>query len=651
MKEFRLDIQGLRALAVISVILFHTKINLFNGGYIGVDIFFVISGYLITKIIFYDIKQNTFSLFSFYHRRARRILPALIITILLVLIFSFFFTLDSGFKFIGNSVIASLFFFSNILFWSKSIDYYGLDGEFNPLVHTWSLALEEQFYLFFPLLFIFFNKKYLTKIIFCIIILSLLFAQFGGNLNFKYPYYEKNLYFWNPSYYGTFFSPVGRIWELLFGGLILLINEKYNIKKNSFVALISFLIIILSIILLNNNSQIPSILLIPPVVATGLLILFNDNNNNKTILNKLLTSNIFKFIGDISYSLYLIHLPIFVFYRYIAFDNYNLYGIIVCIILSILISFLIWKYIEQPFRKKNKVSNKFFINFIISSIFLLTFTGFMIKNNVIKSYNFDTMKKLYPNIYGNLNELYQTEILEYKKNIIKNKTFSNNDKTKKILIIGNSYSHNLFRALEQNKNLFPNLEFNNYQLKLRNLGEYYNSSDEYVEFYNSKKFKKADIIIISNRYKFLQPKTSRGDIAAIKNLLKISKQNNKKLIITGNSAIFFGAGDNALKFIINRNKHKFIKNNNLIFEEETKIEKFNLLYKVDKNSEKIIKQLAKDLNLTYLDKLKYVCNKDNNTCETVTPKGTIIFFDYSHTTMEGAKYLGEKIAKMNWLKF
>ena len=131
MKEFRLDIQGLRALAVISVILFHTKINLFNGGYIGVDIFFVISGYLITKIIFYDIKQNTFSLFSFYHRRARRILPALIITILLVLIFSFFFTLDSGFKFIGNSVIASLFFFSNILFWSKSIDYYGLDGEFN----------------------------------------------------------------------------------------------------------------------------------------------------------------------------------------------------------------------------------------------------------------------------------------------------------------------------------------------------------------------------------------------------------------------------------------------------------------------------------------------------------------------------------------
>ena len=226
MKKIRLDIQGLRALAVIFVILFHTKINLFNGGYIGVDIFFVISGYLITKLIYQDIKQNSFSLLSFYHRRARRILPAFIITILLVLIFSFFFTLDSGFKFIGYSVIASLLFFSNIFFWHNSIDYYGLDAELNPLVHTWSLALEEQFYLFFPLLLIFFYKKHLIKIISLIIILSLFFGQFGGNLKFNYPYFEKNFYFWNPSYFGTFFSPIGRIWELLIGALILLINEK-----------------------------------------------------------------------------------------------------------------------------------------------------------------------------------------------------------------------------------------------------------------------------------------------------------------------------------------------------------------------------------------------------------------------------------------
>lgn len=651
MKKIRLDIQGLRALAVIFVILFHTKINLFNGGYIGVDIFFVISGYLITKLIYQDIKQNSFSLLSFYHRRARRILPAFIITILLVLIFSFFFTLDSGFKFIGYSVITSLLFFSNIFFWYKSIDYYGLDAEFNPLVHTWSLALEEQFYLFFPLLLIFFYKKHLIKIISFIIILSLFFAQFGGNLNFNYPYFEKNFYFWNPSYFGTFFSPIGRIWELLFGALILLINEKYKVKKNSLIALASFIIIIFSFFLLDNNSQIPSILLIPPVISTGLIILFNDSSNDKIIINKILISNTSKFFGDISYSLYLTHLPIFVFYRYIAFDNHNLIGLIICITLSIFISFLIYKYIEDPFRRQNKISNKFFINFILSSFILLFILGFLINKSIIKSYKFEAIQNLYPNIYGNLEEIYLPEIREYRKNIMKNKSFSNEDKTKKILIIGNSFSENLFRALEQNKELFPNLEFSNYKLKLRMLSKYYEYDNEYIKFYNSERFEKADIILISNRYNFLGTKHDRGDISAIKNLLNITKQKEKKLIISGNSAIFFGAGDNALKFIINKNKDEFIKNKNLIYEEETKLQKFNLLYEIDRNAEKIIKQLANELGITYLDKLKYVCDTKKKTCETVTPSGEIIFFDYSHTTMAGAKYLGEKIAKMNWLNF
>ena len=129
---FRLDIQGLRAIAVIFVILFHTKISYFSGGYIGVDIFFVISGYLITQIIYKDITKDKFSITNFYHRRARRILPALFCTIFIVLIFSFFFILDSGFKFIGKTLISSLFFYSNYFFWRQNLDYYGLDGEFNP---------------------------------------------------------------------------------------------------------------------------------------------------------------------------------------------------------------------------------------------------------------------------------------------------------------------------------------------------------------------------------------------------------------------------------------------------------------------------------------------------------------------------------------
>tara|TARA_A100001015_G_scaffold49848_1_gene54971 strand:+ start:50 stop:574 length:525 start_codon:yes stop_codon:yes gene_type:complete len=151
--KYRSEIDGLRALAVFPVVFFHAEFELFRGGYVGVDIFFVISGYLITSLILKDIKNNNFSLLNFYERRARRILPALFLIFFFISILSFLFLTRSELSGYFKSLISSLFFYSNFYFW-KASPYFESTADSQPLLHTWSLSIEEQFYIFFPLVLI-----------------------------------------------------------------------------------------------------------------------------------------------------------------------------------------------------------------------------------------------------------------------------------------------------------------------------------------------------------------------------------------------------------------------------------------------------------------------------------------------------------------
>ena len=189
--KYRSEIDGLRAIAVIPVVFFHAGFNFFSGGYVGVDVFLVISGYLITTIILRELESKTFSIANFYERRARRILPALVFVIIITSILSFIFLTKSELSGYFRSVIATLLFYSNFYFW-KTSPYFRSESDLEPLLHTWSLSIEEQFYLLFPLLLIF-SFKYLKKYIFFLFslgfILSFLLCQFlalktSGNFNF-----------------------------------------------------------------------------------------------------------------------------------------------------------------------------------------------------------------------------------------------------------------------------------------------------------------------------------------------------------------------------------------------------------------------------------------------------------------------------------
>jgi peptidoglycan/LPS O-acetylase OafA/YrhL len=217
MVAYREEIDGLRGIAVISVILYHAGFKMyFSGGYVGVDIFFVISGYLITSIIQKECQEDTFSLIHFYERRCRRILPVLFLILFLSSIFAYYSMLPEQLKEFGESLISVLCLSSNIYFWWKDDGYFSRLTELNPLVHTWSLTVEEQFYLLFPFLcYLFIKKKsYFIIILICSSICSLFLSQWGGN--FQLISLNQFQMFFQPNY-ASFYLPIGRIWELLFG--------------------------------------------------------------------------------------------------------------------------------------------------------------------------------------------------------------------------------------------------------------------------------------------------------------------------------------------------------------------------------------------------------------------------------------------------
>lgn len=377
--NYRTEIDGLRALAIVPVILFHAKFQLFSGGYVGVDVFFVISGYLITTILFKEIENNTFSIVNFYERRARRILPALFLVLFISIFFASIWMLPSQMKDFSESVVAISLFVSNILFW-KETAYFETAGE-KPLLHTWSLAVEEQYYLLFPIFLIIFWRFGKNKVFFMIIfiaIVSFLLSEWGS----------KN------SPIANFYLAPTRVWELLAGSITAIIIERKGIKNNNLIASCGLLAIMYSIFFYDEKTPFPSVYTLIPVIGTMFLILYA---NKKTFVAKILSLKLFVGMGLISYSAYLWHQPVFTFVN-IKFLNQKPESLMFILsVFSIILAYFSWKYIERPFRKisSSTFSSRFILLFSIVGIFLFLIFGFLghytngFKNRFSKSYEGD----------------------------------------------------------------------------------------------------------------------------------------------------------------------------------------------------------------------------------------------------------------------
>ena len=298
MTKYRPEIDGLRALSVLSIIFFHAKLSLFKGGYVGVDVFFVISGYLITSIILDDIKNNRFSILFFYERRVRRILPALVLVMLLCVPAAWLILLPHQIKDFGQSLVATSLFSGNILFWLES-GYFEPSSELKPLLHTWSLSVEEQFYLLFPLsLLLLKGLKSNVAFTFFLII---------GVISFLWGNY---LYLNDP--YGNFYLLPTRAWQLIAGVLCGFLVHNSTVKHNSLLPMIGLVLVVLSFFYLDKETIFPSIASTIPVVGAALVILFSSNTS---IVTKVLSYRLLVGVGLISYSAYLVHHPIFSFAR------------------------------------------------------------------------------------------------------------------------------------------------------------------------------------------------------------------------------------------------------------------------------------------------------------------------------------------------
>jgi peptidoglycan/LPS O-acetylase OafA/YrhL len=366
--KYRSEIDGLRALAVLPVIFFHSGMNLFSGGFVGVDIFFVISGYLITSIILRELTDGSFSILNFYERRVRRILPALFFVIISTMSLGWMLLPPIEMQAYLESIVSVLFFSSNIYFW-RTLDYFSPESEYIPLLHTWSLGVEEQFYIFFPLAVIFLWKwktGILRNAILLATLSSLLLCIYLSATHAAL----------------NFYTLPSRAWELLAGSIASYILFKDKIEKFSastaeIGSAIGLALIVFSIFYLDQNTNYPSELTILPVFGSFLVIIFAKDGTNAA---RILSWKPLVWIGLVSYSAYLWHQPVLSFFLIGSNGIITNTNRAFLIALILLISFLTWRYIERPFRQKDLIGRDRVFQYSAATslmLLLIAFSGIM----------------------------------------------------------------------------------------------------------------------------------------------------------------------------------------------------------------------------------------------------------------------------------
>jgi peptidoglycan/LPS O-acetylase OafA/YrhL len=359
---YRKEIDGLRAMAVLPVILFHAGIHAFGGGFVGVDVFFVISGYLITSIILSEKQQGTFTLVGFYERRARRILPALLFVMLACLPVAWFWLVPRDMKDFSESLLAVSVFASNILFWRDS-GYFATAAELRPLLHTWSLAVEEQYYLLFPLFLLStwrLGIRWIVGILVVVAALSLVLAQWGSH---NYPE-------------ATFYLAPTRGWELLIGAFIAFLFTQESARNRlaqigcsvrEWLSIGGLLLITYGVLAFDRTTPFPSVLALVPTLGTALVIMFATPD---VLAGRVLGSKILAGTGLISYGAYLWHYPLFAFARLLNPEPVKWLVFLLLAVCSLGLAYLSWRYIECPFRDRKRISRKsiFILGFSVSAV-------------------------------------------------------------------------------------------------------------------------------------------------------------------------------------------------------------------------------------------------------------------------------------------
>jgi len=337
--HYRKDIQGMRAIAVLSVVIFHVWPKALPGGFVGVDIFFVLSGYLITSILIRDIASSLFSVAAFYRRRARRILPALIVLLVCCLAAGVLLLPPKDLKFLARNTLSTTLFLSNFDFW-KTTGYFDGTAALKPLLHTWSLAVEEQFYIVYPLLLMcLMGRSRRTT-------LTVLAALFFASLACSIYLVEKN-----PT--AAYFLPNSRAFELLAGGLVAYqASGRFGRVGSNINGIFALTLLLAPIFLFDEHTPFPGISALAPCLGVCLLLL---DHSQSSLAARILSCRTFQFFGAISYSLYLWHWPVLSFARHIFGVDLDPLTAVVAAVLAVALAWASFRWVEQPFLSSHGI--------------------------------------------------------------------------------------------------------------------------------------------------------------------------------------------------------------------------------------------------------------------------------------------------------
>lgn len=641
--NYRPEIDGVRGIAVVAVIFYHAQITIFGhqpfqGGFIGVDIFFVISGYLITSIILKElVTTGKFSFKHFYERRIRRILPALLFVILVSLPFAWMYLLPTNFIDFSKSILYSLGFNSNWYFHISGQKYWEVSSLLKPFLHTWSLSIEEQYYVLFPIVLLM-TFKYFRKYLGVILIISFFISLITAD------WLSRN----HPSF--NFYALPSRGWELIAGSglayfeIQLSHRSKYQ-TLNLILPSVGLFLIGHSILFFNDRMFLPSFYTLSPIIGVCLIIWFSHKDE---LITKILSSKLFVGIGLISYSLYLWHYPIFAFARITEFTQGDIFKKVLLGSVLVLVSIISYFFIERPARNKKYKFNKIILA-LISLIVIIV----IVNSNIILK---DGFKKRFfvSNKYELANLTYLKQFVEFEKNY----NYDDYDLRENVLIIGNSHGEDLLKILSFT-NLTDKIYFNiaslktredDYSFQLKYLLKLLKENKAVIDFFHyfksyndkdllahlKKQYTNAKLIIFSTKY-------TDNDLIILDELIQLLKKDNKEIIIF----------DNTLE-MTDQTGHKLNRSDAFVYKNK-RLPNINELKKIEQNmfedlnntkdTNLKIEEIAKRNGVNLIQRKKIHCNFNNKRCPALTDDGYKIYFDYAHITYKGAEFFARRIEK------
>ncbi len=623
--QYRREIDGIRAAAILPVILFHAGLESWKGGFVGVDVFFVLSGYLITSIILAELETNSFSIVKFYERRARRILPALCFVIVVCCLpLAWLLFLPSDLESFSKSLVSVSVFASNFFFWSES-GYFDRASELKPLLHTWSLAVEEQYYVLFPLFLAFFwrlgRKKTLSALaaLFC---LSLVGAEMGALCKPEL----------------AFFLLPTRAWELLVGSFVAFhLSSKKSasfewrlgrINVGGVLDSLGLFLIVYAVATFDSETiPFPGLYAIIPTFGTALVVLFSSP---QTVVGKILGSRLFVGIGLISYSAYLWHFPLFVFAKYHQDGTLGFLQVVSLSFLSLALAWLSWKYVEAPFRDPRRINRRQIFGASFVGLAFLCAAGFL--GVFVNGY-----EARYSGEDKNLASFDKAEAIAYvtktfNAHILRN--FDLKDSRKKVLIIGDSYAQDVVNALYE-AGLSSQIQLSTFHVE-KNCGNIYTTDDLTPHISLKHRFfcrlkgglthpklktllKEADIVLLVSSW---QPWQVDFIPVSLRNL---ELDFGKKFLVFGRKSF----GPFSMRDLLALHGEQRY---------ETKLE-------IPKELSDVNARMKASLPAeSFVDLSLLLCPNDRE-CPLFTDERALVTFDSGHLTREGARVLGKKLSQ------